>query len=91
MLRISWLSTASDDLARIIAYVAERSPQAARGLRRRIDDAILPVAGHPYLFRQGRTPGTREIVAHPNYIIVYRVTDTAIEVVNVLHSRQEYP
>ena len=35
--------------------------------------------------------GTREIVVHPNYVVVYRVTASAIEVINVLHSRQQYP
>ena len=33
---------------------------------------------------------TREIVVHPNYLVVYRVTDR-IEIVTVLHARQEYP
>ena len=33
----------------------------------------------------------RELVAHPNYIVVYRVTDDAIEIVNVVHARQKYP
>ncbi|MFA5663199.1 type II toxin-antitoxin system RelE/ParE family toxin [Castellaniella sp.] len=35
--------------------------------------------------------GTREIVAHPNYIIVYEVRVDHIEVMAVLHTRQEYP
>jgi plasmid stabilization system protein ParE len=43
------------------------------------------------LFRSGREPGTREVVAHPNYILVYRVMDDWIEVVNVIHARQRYP
>ncbi|WP_144018028.1 type II toxin-antitoxin system RelE/ParE family toxin, partial [Pseudomonas amygdali] len=50
-----------------------------------------PVAEHPYLYRSGRAPGTRELVAHPNYVLVYRVTLKRIEVVNVIHARQEYP
>ncbi|WGQ03914.1 MULTISPECIES: type II toxin-antitoxin system RelE/ParE family toxin, partial [Pseudomonas syringae group] len=28
---------------------------------------------------------------HPNYLVFYRVTSTRIEVVNVVHARQEYP
>ena len=45
----------------------------------------------PYLYRSGRVPGTCELVAHPNYVLVYRVAAECIEVVSVLHSRQEYP
>ena len=43
-----------------------------------------------YLYRHGRVSGTREMVVHPNYIVVYRVTHV-VEILNVLHSRQEYP
>jgi toxin ParE1/3/4 len=46
---------------------------------------------HPYLYRLGRVSGTRELVAHPNYIVVYRVSATAIEIVSILHSRQQFP
>jgi hypothetical protein len=28
----------------------------------------------PYVFPAGRVPGSREIVPHRNYIVVYRVT-----------------
>jgi plasmid stabilization system protein ParE len=43
------------------------------------------------MYRAGRVPGTRETVVHPNYILVYRVTAEAVEIVNVLHTRQQYP
>lgn len=35
--------------------------------------------------------GTREIVIHPNYIVVYRVELACVRVGGVLHARQEYP
>jgi len=86
-----WRAAAREDLARIVAYIAERNPAAARRMRRLIEEAVLPSTEHPYLFRPGRVAGTRELVAHPNYIIVYRVTDAAVEIVSVLHARQQYP
>lgn len=33
----------------------------------------------------------RELVVHVNYVVVYRVTERAIEVINILHARREYP
>jgi plasmid stabilization system protein ParE len=38
-----------------------------------------------------RIPGTRELVVHPNYLVIYRVAASAIEIINVLHARQQYP
>ena len=91
MLPISWSVTALDDLDTLTDYIAEFDVRAAIAMHDLIEESVRPVSNYPNIFRQGRIPGTREIVAHPNYIIVYRVTDTAIEVINVLHSRQEYP
>jgi len=36
-------------------------------------------------------PGFREIVADINYLVVYRVTASRIEVVSVKHGRREFP
>jgi len=91
MLPVLWRASARDQLASIIRFIANESPPAARRLRKLIEESVLPAAEHPYLYRPGRIPGTREIVAHPNYIVVYQVTADRIEVVTVLHARQEYP
>ena len=45
----------------------------------------------PYLFRPVRMAGDREQVVHPNYIVVYLVGTDVIDILRVLHSRQEYP
>ncbi len=45
----------------------------------------------PRIGRPGRVDGTREIVIHPNYLAIYQVTETAIDVVLILHARQRYP
>lgn len=91
MLPVVWLRPALDDLREIATFIAWENPEAARRMKRLIQASIEPVAEHPYLYRTGRMPGTRELVAHPNYVLVYRVTLERIEVVNVLHARQEYP
>ncbi|OYU32429.1 MAG: plasmid stabilization protein ParE [Comamonadaceae bacterium PBBC2] len=91
-LPIIWRASARSDLAKIIRYVANVNPLAARRLRDVLMESVLPVSEHPYLFRQSQTlPAMREIVAHPNYIVYYRVTASCIEVVNVIHTRREFP
>lgn len=91
MLPIVWLPTARHNLAAIIRFIAQDSPTVARRMKDLIEASVLPLAEHPYLFRAGRVPGTREVVAHPNYVVVYRVTATAVVVLRVLHARQQYP
>lgn len=91
MLPIRWNARALDKLDELIAYIAERSPSAAEELQDRIEAAVLPASEHPYMFRAGRVPSTREIIAHPNYIVVYRVLSDRIQVLSVLHAHQFYP
>jgi toxin ParE1/3/4 len=91
MLPVQWLAKASSNLATIIDYISERNDTAAEELQDEIERAASQLPQHPYLYRPGRVAGTREIVVHPNYVVVYRVKPTVIEIINVLHSRQQYP
>ena len=91
VLPVLWRSKAQADLAAILEYIAERSPQAAIELYDDIERVVSQLSHHPYLYRLGRVAGTRELVANPNYIVVYRVSADAIEIVSILHSRQQYP
>ena len=51
LLNISWKISARSDLATIVRYIATRNIQAARRMRQRLQEAVLPVAEHPYLYR----------------------------------------
>jgi toxin ParE1/3/4 len=92
VLAIEWRIDARNDLAEIVGFIAKENPAAARRFTALIDAAIAPLARQPYLFRRSeRVPGTREVVVHPNYVVVYRVQSTKIEILAVAHSRQQYP
>lgn len=87
---VEWRPQARAELWTILDYIDDRNPAAADALQQAIEAATSALPQHPYLYRFGRAQGTREIVVHPNYLVVYRVTDR-IEIVNVLHARQQYP
>jgi toxin ParE1/3/4 len=91
MLPLRWSARALEKLEALIGHIALSNPGAAETLQLRIESAILPLSRHPYLCRPGRVPGTRELVAHPNYIVVYRVLADCVEIINVLHAKQKYP
>ena len=91
MLPVIWNPEAKADLQTIVEYIAERSPQAALAMHDAFVHAADKLTQHPHLYRPGRIENTRELVVHENYIVVYRVGRTAIEILSVLHSRQQYP
>ena len=91
MLPVKWGHEALNDLVEIIDYIEQYNPVAAASLHHHISAAAEGLSAIPYGFRLGRVPGTREIVVHPNYLVVYRVGDTSVDILRVLHARQEYP
>lgn len=91
MLPVVWLDQAISDLTEIITFIASHNPAAAQRLKSRLETAPVSLAEHPYLFPSGRVAGTREMVVHPNYILVYRVGNSRVEIVSLLHSRKDYP
>jgi addiction module RelE/StbE family toxin len=91
MLRVIWSNEARMDMRDILAYIAKRDVAASKRLRQTITNSVLNTLDNPSMYRTGRVVGTREIVAHPNYIVVYRIREGVIDVLRVLHSRQQYP
>ena len=75
----------------IIDFIEQRNAAAAQNLYAAIVRSAENLPLMPYLFRRGRTAGTREHVVHPNYIVVYQVGDEVIDILRILHSRQQYP
>ena len=75
----------------IIDYIEQRNATAAQNLYATIVQSVESLPLMPYLFRPGRVAGTREQVVHPNYIVVYQVGNDVLDILRVLHSRQEYP
>lgn len=90
-MKLVWRLEARADLFDIISYVAERIPAAAVDLQDRIHFCTERLIDHPYGYRSGRVPNTREALAHPNYVLIYRIVDDHVEIVNLVHSRRQYP
>jgi toxin ParE1/3/4 len=90
-LALVWRASALDDLADIIGFISEQNLAAAERLQSAIEACAERLPAHPFMYRIGRIDGTREAVVHPNYILIYRVGSEMVEVVNVIHARQQYP
>jgi toxin ParE1/3/4 len=90
-LRLVWKLLALDDRERIMEYIAQDNPIAALELDELIEQKADQLVEHPDLYRAGRKRGTREMVVHPNYIVIYRVQGEIVEVLRVKHASQQWP
>lgn len=91
MHQLEWKQLAEDDLAAILDFIAEDNPASAEHFAADIRAKAKQLQQHPELCRVGRKRGTREMVAHPNYILIYRVLTAKIEILRVKHIAQQWP
>ncbi len=82
---------ALDDIENIIAYISKDNRQAARKLHDNIKAKIYSLADFPLAHKEGRIQGTREIVVHPHYVVVYSVLKNKIKILRVLHTSLQWP
>ena len=90
-MKVRWRPAAEADRDGLIDYIVQDDPVAAIDLGDAIDRRVAELPKHPKLYRVGRVKGTREMVVHPNYIVVYRIVRGEIEILRVLHSAQQWP
>lgn len=79
---------AEADLLGILEFIGEDDPDAALALIREKAEGLKV---RPRLYRAGRLSGTREMVVHHNYIVVYSIDADVVEILNVKHARQQWP
>ncbi len=88
---LEWRQTAIGDLLAILDYIADDNPDAAQRLKDAIEARAAELPRHPQLYRTGRVSGTREMVVHPNYVVVYAETREVVSILRVLHAAQQWP
>jgi toxin ParE1/3/4 len=86
-----WKPAAIADRKNITAYIAKDNPTAAIEMGDMLIQKAAQLDENPKLGRVGRVKGTRELVAHPNYILIYRVVGKVAEVLRVKHAAQKWP
>lgn len=79
------------DLENVVVYIAQDNVMAALDLEQRVHGQVDGLADPNFPRRQGRVPGTLELVVHPNYVVVLQQTDATVTVLNLLHVARQYP
>lgn len=86
-----WRPEAHDDRDRIMESISQDNPEAAANLDEMFESKGEIARQRPTLYKKGRVEGTREIVASSNYVIVYTLKDDCVEVLRIMHARQQWP
>ena len=90
-MKLVWTRPASTDRKRIREYIAQDNRAAALALDELFSETADRLVEYPSLGRPGRVAGTRELVAHRNYILAYDVAGDLVRVLRVLHAARQWP
>ena len=91
MKELFWTPEAIRDRNEIFDYIEEANPIAALSLDELFSEKAGRLVDYPDMGRLGRVAGTRELVVHRHYILVYDVSDELVRVLRVLHATRQWP
>lgn len=85
-MKVFWASAAEQDRADIIDYIGQDNPLAAIRMDELFTEAAGRLAEQPLLGKTGLIPGTRELIPHESYRLVYGVQDNTVWILALVHT-----
>lgn len=88
---VFWTPEAQQDRAEIWNYIAAENPRAAARMDSLFSEAATSLAEYPKLGRTGKISGTRELIPHENYRLVYEIASETVWILALVHTARQWP
>ena len=90
-MRVIWSPEALQDRVDIWDTIAADNPLAAARMDQRFSDAAARLADHPKMGRPGKIQGTRELIPHESYRLVYQIDGETLWLLALVHTARQWP
>ena len=90
-MRVVWTPEAQQDRGDIWNHIAADNPPAAARMDERFSDAAARLARHPMLGQPGKIHGTRELIPHESYRLVYEIDGETVWILTLVHTARQWP
>lgn len=90
-MKVIWSPQSIEDRKQIYAFISEFDSEAAEAMDTLFEAQAQRLSVYPELGRVGREAGTRELVVHKHYVLVYVQHSNVIGIVTLLHTSRQYP
>jgi toxin ParE1/3/4 len=88
---VVWTPEAFQDRLDIWEYIAQDNQVAAAKMDELFSSSASLLADHPKLGKSGKTQGTRELVPHESYRLVYEVNGDTVWILALVHTSRQWP
>jgi len=89
--RVVWTPEAQQDRTDVWDYIAADNPRAAARMDELFSDAGALLAQHPHRGKPGRILGTRELIPHESYRLVYQIDGETVWILTLVHTARLWP
>ena len=90
-MKVVWTPEAQQDRVDIWKYVAADNQGAAVRLDELFSEAALTLERYAMLGRAGRIAGTRELIPHEHYCLVYEIDGETVWILALIHTARLWP
>ncbi len=92
-MRVLWTPQAEQDRDQIWDHIAADNPSAAAWMELLFSEAAAKLAEFPMLGHVGKILGTRELIPHESYRLVYEIAtdESSVWVLALVHTARQWP
>lgn len=90
-MKVTWTRNADEQRTVIIDTIALDNPAAALRMDDLFEETANRLVQYPKLGKPGEAPGTREVIPHPSYRMVYEVDDETVWILALIHTARQWP
>jgi len=90
-MKLLWTLPARRDRRAIFDHIHHDNPNAAADMDEMFVKAAQQLSSFPLSGRTGRVQGTRELLVHPSYFIVYDLTQDMVRILAIIHTARQWP
>jgi toxin ParE1/3/4 len=90
-MRLRWTPEAEQDRCEIWDYIANENPRAAARMDELFAIAAARLADFSNLGHVGEIPGTRELIPHESYRLVYEIDGDTLWILALVHTSRRWP
>ncbi|MFO7582167.1 type II toxin-antitoxin system RelE/ParE family toxin [Guyparkeria sp.] len=90
-MRVIWTPEAEADRLAIMDHIAADDPGAAARMDQLFSDFAASLARFPMRGRPGTIAGTRELIPHPSYRLVYETEGETVWILVLVHAARQWP
>jgi addiction module RelE/StbE family toxin len=90
-MNLFWTRPARANRREIYEFIAADNLRAAHKMDMIFAERAEILTRFPELGRPGRVSGTRELLAHRHYFLIYRIHANTVQILRLLHTSRQWP